>query len=582
MNRRTVRAWLRGRYEHMRDREQILPLAVLATLAVLALGAWAGRPAYQHWRASRALNQARAFLAQNDLAGARLALGTALRGGVTDAALATLADYYERGGSPEAVAVRQELWRRHPEDFVARLAWASAALRFDDRATARLALAGCTPEQKQTADYLRVAAALALLEGANGEADVLLGELGARIALTPEIRLLHATVQLRSRDPARVRAARAELQALAQTPVQAVPALRVLLADAFARRDPLDAGEIGAALARSPTAGLGDWLDAAAALKLSRPTAPLDRALAEKIRAAAAVDATAAAHYARWLAVQEGVAEAAAWIDAQPATLADQPALRATRADLALACGEWARLRALLAAGAWGALPADCLDFAFATRLALSIGETARATRIWTQAVEEARASAPALRALLRLAPAWQWPRGRREALRTLVLQFPEDAAAYREWVSLLRAEGDSAGLLECLRARKEAGGELGNESQDWALLSLLVAPTRTPNEATRVLETLYRRDPANPFYVTNQAFVLWQLGQTVDAAALAAQLPAAERAMPARAPYLAIVLATAGRREEAREVLRHAPARTALLREEAALLDRAEELLRP
>lgn len=581
MNLSSLLDWLRERYQHMRDREQILPLVVVLALVAAGVSAWAGRPAYQRWRTARAVAQAHAFLARGDLAGARLALGTALRTRPDDAALAALADYYEQAGSPEAVAVRRELWQRQPEDFAARLAWAGAALRFDDRPTARLALAGCTAEQKQTVAYLRAAAALALLDGAAGDADALLGELGARTPPTPEIRLLRATVQLRSRDAARVRAARAELAALVRLPEQTVPALRVLLADAFARRDPLDAGEVGAALARAPAASLGDWLDAAAAARLSAPTAPPDPTLMGKIRAAAAADPLAAAHYARWLAMQVSPAAAAEWIDAQPAPLAESAPLRVTRADLALARGEWARLRSLLDGGAWGALPRDCLEFAFAARLALTLDGPARASRVWVQAIEEARGSAPALRALMRLAPAWQWPRGRREALRALATQFPDDDAAYREWVGVLRAERDSAGLLECLRLRQQAEGGLGAASQDWALLSLLLAPTRTPNEATRVLAALHERDPANAFHVTNHAFALWQLGRAADAAALAAGMSAAERAMPARAPYLAVVFAAAGRREEAGAVLRHAPSRAALLREEAALLDRAEELLR-
>lgn len=575
----TWRRALRERYLYLKDREQILPLVLLLVVLGLGVGYWAGRPIYHRWRTARAAEQAAEFLAWQDLGGARLALATALRDGPDERALRLLADFQEQSGSPLAVGTRRELWRRHPDDLAARLALAGAALRFRDLPTARLALAGATAGQKREPAFLRTAAALALLDGASVEADALLGELRGHGEVSPEVRLLHATVQLRARAPGAAAAARTELLTLARDPTQAAAAYRVLLADAFARRDPLDAADFGRALAAAPEATFGDWLDVAAARRLAAPTAPLDPALQEKIVTRAESDPALAVHYVRWIASQFGPDPAAGWLESR-AALAEAPALRAIRADLALARGRWETLRPLLLAGAWGELPRDSIEFAYAAHLARQLGAEDTAAHTWDQALDDARDSAPALRALRRLAAAWNWAAAERAALRDLAVRFPEDGAAYADWVARLRAEGDSAGLLEALRRRLPAEGALPDARQDWALLSLLVAPARAPNDATRTLEVLFQSEPTNAFFVTNHAFALWQLGRTAEAAALVAQLAPTERTVPARAPYLAVILASAGRSDEAREVLRRAPPRAALLREEVALLKKAEEVI--
>ncbi len=75
----------------------------------------------------------------------------------------------------------------------------------------------------------------------------------------------------------------------------------------------------------------------------------------------------------------------------------------------------------------------------------------------------------------------------------------------------------------------------------------------------------------------TGHAFALWQLRQFKEAVALVDGLPDPEKMFPpGRAPYLAVIYASAGRPDEAQAALRRAPASQTMLPEENALLTEA------
>lgn len=567
-----VMGWL-----HRRDSWVLLGLLVVA-LAGVGL-AWKGKPLFRTWKSARAVEQAREFMRRADHQNAQVALQVAFLGEPTAAAYAVLADYLELVNSSEAVEARRLAADLEPTKLSLRLAVVTTALQFGDTATARAALASCSTTEKQTEAYLRALAAYALIAGEFAEADRALTQLFAMVGVTAELRLLHAALRLNFPDAEQQRAARRELEGLANDAEQRVPALRVLVSDAVARRDPLRADEFSRALSEAPGATFTDWLNAATAQRLAHPATGLEPAMRERIAARAQIDPLTSVQYARWLLLQQGAAEARQWLAQLSPEVLQLPAVGAIRAEVAALSRDWEQLRALIGDGAWGAVVPTSLDFAFAARVAREYGEPDVARRVWLHALEESANAAIGLRALSHLASAWSWPEARRDALLQIVRRFPNDGVTFLQLAKELRAARDTRGLRDLYRLFNDGSVRFESKLQDWALLALLATPTTGPNEATRTLQALHTKRPENSYYKTNYAFALCLLQRAAEAAELIDELSEAERNHPERAPYVAFIYASAGREKEARAALRRAPPPAALLPEEAKLLTAAAAL---
>lgn len=572
--------WFRQIYAVPRLRDWLL-LGIFALAVLIGWLAYiGGKPLFRRWKSARAIAQARAFLRDNDLANAQLALLVAFQTRVTTDAYVALADFLEQGESAEAVEARRLAAQSAPTDLALRLAWSTTALHFRDLASARVALAACSSPEKMTEAYLRAAAAYALITGEFPEADRLLDLLQHLKGDQPNLRLLHAAVRVNSAQPERAAAARADLRRLTEDPTQRLAALRVLLADALAKRDPLAAAEFAAAVSVEPTASFADWLNAAVAEKFARPASGPSSGLLAKIQTTAAADPESAMHYARWLVAQFGARSAAEWLASLPPDFSAKPVLLRMRADVAALLGDWPALRSLLELGAWGQLSPASIDFAFAARLSRDFNAPEVAQRAWAQAIEDTKTSASGLDALSRLAQIWRWPAEQREVLLARVRHFPSEPTAFLRLAQEYLAARDTRGLRDLYRLFNDGSDRFDPKLQDWALLSLLTEPATAPNEATRTLAMLHAKDTANQHYATNYAFALCQLGRHAEACALLDRLDADGKELPERAPYLAAIYAAAGRRDEARAALRRAPPERALLPEEVALLRKAEGLL--
>ncbi len=559
------------------SREMLTIAALLAALALAGFAAYRlAWPHYLGWRGDRAVAEARAFLGKGDLENAGLALQVAMRSAPKLEAFTVLADVDEAANSQEAVTIRRLAAQIDPGNLPLRLALVSTALKFNDFVTARLTLGACSAAEKQSPAYLRAMAACALLSGDLAAADTLMTRLGDAVRADPGLRLIRDSIWLRGAAPARRAAAHEDLGQLAADPAQRLAASRVLLADAFARRQPMAALEAANTLAAEKDASLSDLLDAAAAESFVRGAAGRDPDLIRRIEARAGQSPAAAAHYVRWLLGQGGPAAASSWIEQLPARLRDDPLLLRERANLAALAGNETELRRLLAAGAWGPLSGPAVDFAYGARPAARYGSPDLGQRTWGEALAAAGDSPVGLDGLAHLASAWHWTEAADAAMVFAIRRFPGNRALFQRFAEYLHSRGESRALLQAVRAWREGDAADASRGQDWALLSLLVEPTAAPNEATRLFEGLHRHDPDNPYYTTNYAFALWQLRRFREASALLDTLPPAEKSIPVRAPYLAIVYASAGRRDDARAALTRMPSAPALLPEEAALATEA------
>jgi hypothetical protein len=554
----------------------IPPAALAVAVGACCAAAILAKPRYVRWRSARAVAQAREFLKANDLKRAGVALQVALRGEPTLDGLRALGDFDETVGSDQAVAARLRASQLSPNDTGLKLDLARTALRFDDLAAAREALASIGPADRPTLEYRRIEATYALLAGEWTQAARLLAEVKKEAPADAGVRLLDDSLNLRNADARTVEAARDDLRRLAGTPAQHLAAQRALLNDTFARHLPVAAGEIGRDLAAADGASFSDLLGAADAEIYAFPATGADPFLLARIRARASALPSVANQYGRWLLLRKGPEEVAAWLRQLPPDIATAPAIVELHAEVAAARGDWNSLRLQLKQGAWGPVLAPGLDLGFAARILRQRGDPDLAGQVWREALAESASSQASLRALARLADIWRWPDGMQSALFATLQGFPRDEVAAQRLIGLLRARRDSRGFLQLLALRKDLSPPSDRRLADWALLSLLVSPAEAPDSATRTLDELYARQPGDPYIATDHAFALWQLGRTREACLVLDRLTPDERRYPLRAPYLAVIFASAGRREDAKAALVRAPKPAVLLPEEVELLDRA------
>jgi hypothetical protein len=142
------------------------------------------------------------------------------------------------------------------------------------------------------------------------------------------------------------------------------------------------------------------------------------------------------------------------------------------------------------------------------------------------------------------------------------------------------RARDDARDMREVAAVLRDDEPSSARRRNDWALLSLLTAPTAQWDDAKIALEELYRGDHSNPFYATGYAFALAQAGEGPRALEVVGRLSEDERAYPPRAPYLAYVYGVNGRAADVGRMQAIA-AGIPCLREERQLLVMARESLR-
>jgi hypothetical protein len=560
-----------------RRRRIFAALILIAVVAAGCAGAYRVlKPRYLHWKAEKALAEARTLIAARDFPKAELALRVAVDSGAGTEAVDVYAELLEAANVPSAVEARRTALKVKPGNLHAELALAVTAMRFRDLETAREALQGCSNADKASAEYRRVAAIFALSARQPALADYFLTGLEKEDPSDANTHLLHTALLLRIPDPQKAASARKEMLAIAEDPVRRLAALRVLVDDALLRRDATAGRELGARLAATSGVTVNDLLVAATAEALGSADRRPGPDLALRISNEARKGAVGAELYVQWLLVQRRLDEAQTWIASLPANLSSNPVVHRLRAAVAIQRDDWASVRDELAAGAWGPLSPATLQFAFTAHSLRLKGETDLARQSWDAALAEAQGSESALSALARLARIWQWRAGVRDALLSTVRAFPARSENYPPLAALLRLGRESLLLQEVFGLWRGANPDLQTAQYNWALTTLLVAPSALPTEANKKMEELHAMDRSNPYYATGYALSLAQLGRTKEACEVMDSLGKADLELPARAPYLAFIYASGHRLDDARAAIKRAPRPENLLPEEGVLVSQA------
>ncbi|MFA6286337.1 MAG: hypothetical protein WC661_03065 [Opitutaceae bacterium] len=520
-------------------------LGVFALVA--AAGVTAGRPLWRHWRHGRALVQAADFERIHDNRNALLAMRTAINLAPQDRATReAAAALLSRIGSPEAVDLREQIVRMAPDDQAARLAFAREALRFGETLRAQTAL-GMIREPARGLAYHRLAAMLASALGQTAEAKAQLAAVLTDDPSDVDAKLDFATLLARSDDAVEVAAGVAGLETLVQVQATRVRATVELLKAATRGRDPAVLGT------------RVQWLRKALNGGAAPPTGSAEDAwisLVEQVKTMANTPGDAAL-LARWVGRLGQGREMVVWLESLPSGLRDAEEVRAVAAELSAELPDLPRLRALLAAGAWGDIPAAALDQVIDFRQAAGGGEVAGGIpeEVWGKAAAACGDSAQGMRVLTRLALVWKNDEGAEVVLEKAQERFPRDFWACEQLRTLYARQKNADRLLRLYQRWSRLMPEDAGLAASWVTLSA-VLDSGDAQVVTRAAE-LYAAGPLVPANAVAQAAIWWRVKNFQAALKALEALPVEEARKPAVAFWLGLVQAEIGMREVAQVSLK-------------------------
>ncbi|AOS43761.1 hypothetical protein Verru16b_00817 [Lacunisphaera limnophila] len=546
-------------------------LVSAASLTLLVVGYYSGRPFIAKWRYDRDIRNAERYEKEGDGRSAMLTLEQLTRLHPGDAAIRRrLAAFYERMGQIESIVVWQEAVALDPEDQRSRLGLARAAIRFGDPRIARAALEQVPAPGPEPAEYFRLQAGLALLERNPAEQEKSLAELARLAPDDLRVRLNLAMIRLADPHGAKAPAARAALLELARQDPVRMRAVAELLGD-LARRWPRPTAERDAALR-------------ALAVTLAPPRGPLlalpsqldhvDRLVAYAMQQPrpAAEDVISLAN---WMSLNGQTETVLQWIDTLPEDLRSNPLLRSAEGEFAARLKDWPRLRRLLLAGVWGPVPTEAVEQAFRAQASDTLGRSGGIRPGWAAALDAGKASPAGLRMLLRLAELWGWPAEHRLVLLTIARTMPRELWAWRQLIASALGRGDSEQLWQVYTEWRLAMPGDPVVQVESAIMGHLLGRRRV---ATAVETAEYlRQQPLNSGATVAHALALWREKRVPDALAVLETLPSSSYNEPRYALAGGVILAEAGRAAASEALLRGTDGE-ALLPEERALVTAARE----
>lgn len=529
-------------------------LTILVSGALAAAGYYFLWPQVRQWRQSRSLVEAEEYEKARDYRRALLTLEQTVQLYPANLeAKRRLANFLERLGQRQCLEIWREIAKADPGDSRNLLGLAGAALRFGEHDLARRTLAQAHAAGHTGPEYYRLVAGVALVTRDNVTLETALSELARLQPDDPRVRLNLAVVRLRSANPEMVAAGRASLTELAHSDPIRIRAVVELLND-LARRWPRPSPERVEAfqqLARALTPPRGPQLDS------REKDDPVERLVQFAMRQPDPEPEDIGALLS-WMILNGRAAAGFEWLETLSEGARQSPLVAAAASEAALQTRDWPHLRQLILAGAWGLVPPAAVNGAFVLRDARQAGGRADSSQ-WAAVIEACQASLPALRVVLRLSEAWQWPEEQKQVLTAITRAFASETSAWRQLISMALARGDAEEVWQIYqRWSRAAPGEKGVQIET-AIMGHLLQQRGAPG--VTITGELVRSLPSHPGAAVAHALALWRSGRLAEALDLLAPLPAAVFAEPRYALAYGLMLADAGRAEESDRMLNRAAA---------------------
>jgi tetratricopeptide (TPR) repeat protein len=516
--------------------------------------------------------QAEQFLDKGDLTRAmircRQVLAMDFSNAIATRVFAGLADSY---GSPAALYWRERALLLRP-DVANQIALASTAVRMEafPFPTAAKTLGGVDPTFQRTANYQRVAGALALKLSKIQEAEQHFLEAYNLDPTNPVNRMSLAVIQLQSKDPKLISDSRTTLQLLMNDREVGLVATRSLVAESIDRGDFNRAQDLSLLLLKNTQSTFSDRILHLVILNASHST-NFSGFLKETEQHAQDNPEQVGALTA-WMNTSGFARQALDWLNHLPPEFTREGLLPIAMADAYCASGEWKELEKFLQERSWPGL--EHIRFAM---LALADAKQSGGFEdsvAWQRAVEFAADSPDALNTLAKLAASWGWADRTLDLLWFAARQYPKQIWPLTSLGDIYAAQRNTTGLWRVAKTAFERNPSDKLDCNNYVMLSLLLDAETA--QARKYAGELYAGDPKNPVFASTYAFSLYQQGRAEDGLKVFNELGPGPLKEPAMAVYYGILLAAAGEKTAAKPYLDQAD-KAFLMPEEQALVARAK-----
>ena len=548
-------------------------LIFIAVMAVVGFGGWFGRKVYRKATESRLLSQAGTYLNKHDLPNASLCLQRALQINPNDVHVSRLmADMLEQAGSPVALNWRIRTAELQTNNMEYRLEWAKTALEMNDMGSVVQALRGVDTKTRSTAEYHKLAGALAwnLHDPADAEKEY---ATALQLEPTNSAMILNlATIRLVSTNKAMASQARATLEAIPATSTLHLAALRALATDAAGHKSYQRAIEYEQQVADDSKATFGDKLGYLQILHLAGSSQFIAW---QKTLETGATNSSLVYGLAHWMQLQESSDTALRWLDSLPVNLQTNMPVPLAITDCQIGLKDWNGLLATIENVNWGDFEYYrlCLD-SLANR---SLGNNDRADMTWQDSLIASSHRLDRLSKLNQLTATWGWAPERKQVLDQVISQFPGETWATDQLTGLLYTQGQTRELADLFNQLYSADPSNARVQND--LATILLLRKSDLDKAHRLAQEAYQSAPGNPFYTCTYAYSLLLQSRDQEAAKIIGTLKADNLKNPSIAAYYGIVEAQTGNARAAAPALK--VAQTArLLPEELQLVQQAQERL--
>lgn len=526
---------------------------VVGVLALSAAGLWWGRPAYRHYKEQRYLRMADTFLEAGDIRQALLSLRQAQAANPQNIETARrLAELLTETRSPLALG----WWRRVVElspTAENRLRLVGAALQLENPP---YPVAGQTLREMRalgetnSARYHALASQLALQTGRLPEAVAHLEE-AVRLDPTNQLHRLNlATLQVKNSDSRTADQAfrtLAELSRPGNDPHLRLLALRSLVTVSLEQKRPAEALRFSTELLELPGTGFNDKVQHLTVLVAAGR--PETNSWLHQLQQEAGTNAAQITVLASWLTDRQRAREALEWLQTFPLSMRTNPPITLAVADALVALRDWEGLQAWLEPQNWEAQ--EPMRLTLLTRAARERGQRSLADGYWRRVLDWTGGRGEALAAVAQVLEKWGWRSEMEEVLWALVKRAPWHEWAWEILVKNRYAAGDAPGLFQVYSAMLEAKPGSPEVKNNVAALGLLLG--RDLERCRRLAREVYLSDTNHPVWVSTYAFSLYQQGDPAGALKLLESLPETDRRRPEVAVYMAIILGSQGRLDEAR-----------------------------
>ena len=555
--------------------------AILASLAImvgLSVLWFYGRPAYMRHKETRAIQQAKGFMAKSDYRSASLSARQVLQmdSRNVDACriMAALADLSR---SPYALD-----WRRRITDVEPtienKLMLASTALHWQGPPypLAAQTLEELAGSAQSNAAYHAVSAELALKLKQSIKA-VAEFERASQLDPTNETYQLNlAVLRLQSTNAGVAATARATLEQLRASTNLGPVALRWLVAESLGRADLAAAGRLSRQLLAGPHPLPEDRLQHLTILRQSN--SPEFNGYLGAAQKLAGTNAAEIYGLSAWMISRGLVDDALGWLTNCPVKVRAQQPVPLAIVDCYLAKKDWGALDTFLQEQKWADREWECLRLAFLSLTAAELKQNLAVEARWRAAVREAGDRLGPLTALLELASRWKREKAKEELLWHIAQRFPKERWALGELDRLYQTTRNTLGLNKVNAARASYDPHDFVAQNNWAATCLLLK-LNLP-KAHELAKEVFTQHPGEAVVATTYAYSLHLQGRTREGLAVLEKLKPEVRETPTVALYYGVLLAAAGDTNQADKYLGIAR-KSDFLPEEKALVAEAIKRVR-